>query len=221
MKRILILTILLMSSLAWAGSTTVVVGQVSSYEIEDAFGSDTSANYTKIKDAAGSGSLVINDESSGVCTQTGGTVGMWFHETALSSVNHYVQATVLVGVTGDPAYGDYTALIVRSDGSSGATSDCYYIDRHDTTFDLYRMVNDSATYLTSSSSGQATGSHTMRVEVSGTDPVNITVYYNGSEIINYNDDNAARLQTGSYIGMRIKNANHSGAYLDNLIGDAL
>ncbi len=30
MKRILILTILLMSSLAWAGSTTVVVGQVSS-----------------------------------------------------------------------------------------------------------------------------------------------------------------------------------------------
>ncbi len=217
MKRWLILIALLMSSVAWAGSTTVVVGQGAGYEIEDDFGSDTSANYTKIKDVAGSCSLVI---SGGVCRQSPGTVGMWFHTTALSSVNHYVQASVLVGVTGDPAYGDYTALIVRSDGSSGATSDCYYIDRHDTTFDLYRMVNDSATYLTSSSSGQATGTHTMRVEVSGTDPVNITVYYNGSEIINYNDDSAARLQTGSYIGMRIKYANN-GTNLDDLIGDNL
>ena len=46
MKRILILTILLMSSLAWAGSTTVVVGQGGGGGITISYKSYTSKTYT-------------------------------------------------------------------------------------------------------------------------------------------------------------------------------
>jgi len=186
------------------------------YEIDDNFSSDTSGNYTKIIDEGGVASLEI---AGGVCTASVVTASRWFHETALSSPNHYVQATVDVGVEGDPDYGDLISLIVRSDGTSGATADYYYMERDGSTFDLYRVNNASGTYLTSSSSGMTTGTYTMRMEANGTGAtVNIKVIWNSATVIDYNDEAAGRLTSGSYVGMRLK-CNSVQQHMDNFIAD--
>lgn len=238
MKKYLILFAILSGvALAWAAppidklppllsapealARTVIIVQgtaAASYEIEDLFGSDTTANYTKIMDDSGTASLSV---SGGALRANNFTVSRWFHETALSSANHYVQGSFLIGVEGDPAYGDSALPIARSDGTSGATADYYYIDRDASTYDLYRVNNASATYLTSSASGQATGTITIRMEVSGTGAtVNIKLIYGGSTIIDYDDSSASRLTSGSYVGFRIKE--ESGyTQIDNFIADNL
>lgn len=183
------------------------------YEIEDLFSVDSSANYTKISDTQGSGSLVIG---SGVCGVTENTGSRWFHEASLSSPNHYVQATVTVIAGGENAY-----LIARADGSTGATADAYYVYYEDGGWSLYRLNNGSAGYLDWIASASS-GSRTLRMEVLGTGAtVNIKIIENSTTIIDHDDTDAGRLTSGSYIGIGFKNDSGGNPTLDNLSGDNL
>ena len=210
MKRILILTILLMSSLAWAGSTTVVVGQggggaPATAEITDAFGSDTSANYTAITGGIGVSGGVASGTSAWVIT-------IVYHETALSSADHYVQALV--------SENDYDGggLIARSDGTH------YYKCGWDG--DLIRLYRDSTPLGGANYNGgylETSGTHTLKLSVSGTGAtVTIKLYIDGTERISFDDTDAGRLTSGSYVGLTFdRDSSNPAVTADDFEADAL
>lgn len=192
-------------------SGTGAGGAGSSYEIEDAFASDTSANYTKTSDSDAGASLSV---SSGTAHSTNGYGARYYHETALSSVDHYSQITQSC-----TAGGDWSSPIVRVDDDS-----FYQVYLDGTKFKLRRVVNGSWTYLTTSSGDVAdTNNHTVKLSASGSGAtVTVTLTYDGNTWISYGDTDAARLTTGSYVGFIINRTNASGEPVtDNFIGDAL
>lgn len=191
-----------------ARSTTVVVGMTSAYEIDDAFGSDTSANYTAI-----TGGMSI---SGGKAHGSGAWVNnILYHETAISSVNHYVQASV--GRPTGTTY-DIGSVIARSNGTAYYRM---YIDS-----DTLRMER-TGTYIGGCSyvGGYDNGatSYVLKLEVNGTGAsISLKGYVDGTLRIDCTDTDAARLTTGSYIGFGInRSINNADATVDDLSGDNL
>jgi len=129
-----------------------------------------------------------------------------YHNTSVGSVDQYVQSQFIHNAGGGT---DTTFLLARVN-ESGGYNDYYRIYGSDTNLAVVRVVDGTGTYVTSASAVLTDQVSTLcRVEVTGTDPVNIKIYLGGSgtPTINYNDSNAARLQTGTYVGM---GADHLG-----------
>lgn len=184
----------------------VASGAAPSYEISDDFSTDTSANYTVI--------LGYFGVSGGVayCPQAW-EGGIAYHETALSSPNHYAQADVTYSGSGDGA-----GLIVRSDGTN-------YYRVYFAGGDVTVRRNDNEWYDTTDdhSGSYGSGTYTLKAEVETVgSTVVITTYVDGVLASTSTDDTAGRYTTGSYIGIWLERggANYNST-ADNLIGDAL
>lgn len=211
MKRILITAIILLAwAPAWAGSTTVVVGQGSAApaggaEITDDFSTDTSANYTAITNSM--------SVSGGVAHGQTWHVSRLYHETTLSSADHYAQADCVVSNNMDHSF-----LMARCDGTH------YYRTclRDGNKVVLYRDTTLIDTFY--GSAGQfAAGTYTVKISVSGTGAtVNIKVDVGGTNRIDYNDTDAGRLTTGSYVGIGFaRDSDNGDCTVDNLTADNL
>lgn len=192
----------------------------SSYEIEDHFASDTTANYTQ----TGGDSVVTISVSGGkLHATTAYKYSWWQHNTALSSANHYAQAKIMLGTS----YSDYTALFARASDTVGHMN--HYTVRFggegdNTYITLYRVVENSETYLDwYAINAVANQEYDVKLSVNGTGAtVTVTVNIDGTDRITYNDTNAARLTSGTHIGIGFKQSNDNrDVTVDDLLGDAL
>ena len=210
-----LVSILVAWCMAWTAGGTFSAGAgggESSYEIEDDYSTDTTANYSVALAENGVQSLSVG---SGVLTGTASTTAHWYHETALSSVNHYIQADCQYTANSNDA-----ALIARCNGSNTF----YQIKRGDAThYALYRVVSGTPTWCATQSGTIAKdNTYTLKLSVSGTgSTVTVTLDIDGVNVINYGDTNAARLTSGSYVGVRINNSSQGSTTVDNLIADPL
>lgn len=197
---------------AYAGGIIMMGGGVSSeaappsYEIDDDFSTNTSADYTIITGYFGvSGGVAY-------CPQAWDG-GIAYHETALSSVNHYAQASVTYSGSEDGA-----GLIVRSDGTN-----YYRVYFSGGEVKVRRNDNEWFDNTDDHDGSYATDTYTLKCEV---ETVGSTVvfktYVGGILVSTSTDDTGGRYTTGSYIGLWFYrgNANYN-ATADNLIGDAL
>ena len=186
------------------------VAAESEYEISDDFSSDTSADYTQTSEGNQTPTLTVSDGSA---HSTSGYSAKYYHKTALSSVNHYAQATC------SAADADYSAIMVR------ATDDTHYLVYASGTYiKLARVVDGSLTWLANGSGSISdTSTHTYKLSVSGTgDTVTIKFYYDGSEWIDYDDTDASRITTGTHVGPTFRRETcTTEPTMDNFIGDTL
>ena len=206
MKRILILTILLMSSLAWAGSTTVVVGQGAGGgpAISDDFSSDTSANYTAVTENSGisiSGGLAYGSNNW--------NENIVYHETSLGSPNHWAQADIMRVSTSVSGSG----LVIRCDGTGG-----YKIF---VGLDGSLNLNRNSDWLTRWEGPLVVDTaYTVKATITGTGTsTRIIVTVDGTERIDYTDNSASALSTGNYIGLCWGRIDGSNPPADNLSAD--
>ena len=213
--KTLLIALLLIPSLGWGWGVMQMTGTtpVTSTGISDDFSSDTSSSYTKI---SGSGSLLIED---GVAKSTSAYSGInvYYNVAGTGSASHYVQADLRDG--GSDA-SDNTSLFVRID-ESGGYDDYYKAILKDAHVYLYRVVNGSDTYL--GEVGITAGTtYTVKMTVSGTGAtVEIRINLDGSSTasVSYDDTNAARLTTGTYIGFGLSHS--SNGQIDDIVVDNL
>lgn len=152
-------------------------------------------------------------------TGTGYSSGLGYHSTALSSPNHYVKAKIMAGT----GLNDFTQLSARHSGG-----DDYYKVRFQGGGEggiyLYRVVDGSSSYLGDYALGAtANTEYTVKLSVSGVGAtVTVTVNIDGTDRITYNDTNAARLTSGSYVGFGFRRASDNrDVTIDDFEADAL
>lgn len=176
--------------------------------VSDDFASDTSANYTAI---AG-GMSVSSGKAHGTAEWDDSIL---YHETALSSVNHYVQATV--GRVSTTAY-DLGSVIARSNGTAYYR---LYIDGDTLRVNRTGTYIDGCSYAGGYDSGNT--SYLLKFEVNGTGAsISLKGYVDSTLRIDCTDTAAGRLTTGSYVGFGInRNAANSDSTIDDLSGGAL
>jgi len=155
----------------------------SSYEIDDDYSTDTQADYTNITQTM--------SVSSGAAHGTDWQVTVSYHETALSSVDHYVQADCN-GSSGT----DGSTLIARCDNTN------YYYVYWDN--GVLKLKCSDNRWLGSYGSGLS-GDYTIKMIVSGSGAsVDIDVYVDDTLRIDVSDTHEDRLTTGSYVGVRFQ-----------------
>ncbi len=148
MKRILILTILLMSSLAWAGSTTVVVGQVSS----GAGGGPDAWYYAGGSDSysANGNTLEVQGFAAPITIASGGSitkVSVKIHD-ATNSINNY-KIGVYTGTSGAMTLQQCATFQIPSSTSAGwydYTLPTAITISASTIYCVLHCTGDSATY---------------------------------------------------------------------------
>ena len=123
-----------------------------------------------------------------------GTVANWAAITpSLNTDDYSVEAVLTV-----PAGSVYSGVVARGNPGTGFLKDLYAAQiATDGTVNLYRRNAGSWTQLKSASAGIAAGiSYTLKLKVSGTNPVNLEVYLNGSVLFTFSDTSTSRILSG-------------------------
>lgn len=173
-------------------------------EINDPFSSDTAGNYA-ITWNSGAAALSV---SGGAMHITGANqAASFYHKTALSSLNQYVQANIQWNST-TPGY---SCLSIRGT-NAGVSYYCYVSP------EANLGLSRNGTWLATIKTGLTTGTHTLKMQVTGVDAtVKLTVTLDAETPIVFEDTYPERLVTGSYVGAKIDNQNGTDLTLDNFV----
>jgi len=133
-----------------------------------------------------------------------GTVANWAGITPALNSNDYTVESVLTIPSGSL----YSGIVARGNPSTGFLQDLYSAQiAADGTVNLYRRNSYAWTELKSAAAGiVANQPYTLRLKVSGSNPVNLEVALNGVVVISYQDSSSARLLSG-IPGMENYNSN--------------
>jgi hypothetical protein len=141
----------------------------------------------------GSWNIVSNVAESGTVTITNRAR----YATQLDGIDHYVEATL-----GGKASGNHGGITARQASSTATYYYFYYnISNNATGFVLQRINGGTASNLAIYSAVGITGAQTLRMEISGTNPVTIRVYRGEVLLGTVADSHASRIQSGRYVGI--------------------
>lgn len=178
--------------------------------VTDNQGATGSAQATITAGASG-GSVLFNDEfnrTTGLGSNwrlyAGGFSTDGSNAVSLSAANY---AAILPLGTNDyavesvltvPAGSLYSGIVARGDAATGFTKDLYAAQiATNNTVNLYRKNAGSWTQLESASAPIAAGTpYTLKLKISGSNPVNLEVSLNGNALFSFSDSTPSRLLSG-------------------------
>lgn len=152
----------------------------------------------------------------GVFASTSGTAMNYSMPVVNLGTNNYaVQADVRV-----PAASTWGGVYARASDPADGANNNYAAQLSTTRIELMRYNNYTYTWLASYNATFNTGTnYNVKLAVTGSNPVQLTVYLNGSPVITYNDSSASRITTGD-VGIVTK-GNSSGVKWDYFKVEAL
>src|SRR5579884_4076687 len=123
-----------------------------------------------------------------------GTVANWAGITPALNSNDYTVESVLTIPSGSL----YSGIVARGNPSTGFLQDLYSAQiAADGTVNLYRRNSYAWTELKSAAAGiVANQPYTLRLKVSGSNPVNLEVSLNGTSLYTYQDSSASQILSG-------------------------
>lgn len=133
------------------------------------------------------------------------------HATQMDTINH--RAAAVVGGKGAQNSGSLT--VRQLDVGSTLYDLLYFQESAANGIRLRRVVAGSVTTVATYASGA--GAHALELRVSGTDPVQLVVVIDGVQHT-FDDDNAARITEGKYVGIRAT-SNTGGRFEDFVAED--
>jgi hypothetical protein len=157
------------------------------------------------------GAFVV-DNAADVCkADSSGAISLAYWNADSFNADQYSQGALTFDA------GIYTGVAVRVTGSGNG----YYFHLDTSTWYLGRVDAGTAGDLTSGSTTGFVDGDTFKLTASGTNPVVLTAYRNGSQIGTYNDSNASRKTTGSAGVGGYGQAGGSSVWIDNWEGGNL
>jgi|GEM_PF-2677559 len=123
-----------------------------------------------------------------------GTVANWAAITPALNTNDYTVESVLTIPSGSL----YSGIVARGNPATGFLQDLYAAQiATDGTVNLYRRNAYAWTLLKSAAAGiVANQTYTLRLKVSGSNPVNLEVSLNGTSLYTYQDSSASQILSG-------------------------
>lgn len=163
------------------------------------------------KHAASAGTMTVQGSSDRV--RSDGSEGDYYHTATPGSANYYGQEDLVWVSTNN-----YAGVIVRMDTSATTWYGAGY-DSGNTRWELFKAVAGSFTTLGTSSASFTSGTHTIKLDVSGTGAtVSLTFYVDTVSTLTASDTDANRITATNKVGFYTASGAGNGYQVDNLSG---